>query len=265
MISPGEISKEIAKAFQLGQPIGIVSLVSDSSDLPPARLLVSEDGEVVSGSLGDGAEFDAAAASASRTVVASDREEIGVVEVEGRRLVVEVARPAQELIICGAGHVGQAVARAGILLGFKVLVIDDRPEFANRKFFPDEAVKLVAADFVESIRALNITRASHLVIVTRGHRHDEICLREVIESKAAYLGMIGSRRRTTTIRSRLLKEGISKESLERLRAPIGLDIGALTPEEIAVSIMAEIIMLRRGGAGGEKSAFLRKMVESSQG
>jgi len=101
---------------------------------------------------------------------------------------------------------------------------------------------------------LKITRGAHIVIVTRGHKHDEICLREVIERGARYIGMIGSRRRTTTIREHLRREGVAAEFLRRVHAPIGLDIGAQTPEEIALAIMAEIVLARRGGGGAPKSA-----------
>jgi xanthine dehydrogenase accessory factor len=101
---------------------------------------------------------------------------------------------------------------------------------------------------------LRIAQATHIVIVTRGHKHDEICLREVIQKPARYIGMIGSRRRTTTIREHLRREGAAAEFLRRVHAPIGLDIGAQTPEEIALAILAEIVLVRRGGSGSPKSA-----------
>ena len=173
---------------------------------------------------------------------------------DGVRLLFELARPRPEIIVCGGGHVGEAVARLAPMLGFAVTVIDDRAEFASRARFPDERIRLLSGDFVAALRSLAITRASHLVIVTRGHRHDEICLQEVITSPARYIGMIGSRRRTTTIREHLRREGMSPEFLHRVRAPIGLDIGALTPEEIALAILAEIVLVRRGGTGLPKSA-----------
>jgi xanthine dehydrogenase accessory factor len=108
---------------------------------------------------------------------------------------------------------------------------------------------LIADDFVAALRSLRVTPATHIVIVTRGHRHDEICLHEVIDKPARYIGMIGSRRRTTTIRERLKREGVAPELLRHVHAPIGLDIGALTPEEIALAILAEIVLVRRGGSG----------------
>jgi xanthine dehydrogenase accessory factor len=140
------------------------------------------------------------------------------------------------------------------MLDFKITVIDDRPEFSSREKFPDPGVRLITGDFTEALRSLKITQASHLVIVTRGHRHDEICLREVIEKPARYIGMIGSRRRSTTIREHLRREGVGAEHLRRVHSPIGLDIGAITPEEIALAILAEIILARRGGSGAPKGA-----------
>lgn len=178
---------------------------------------------------------------------------VGETIFDDLRLLFEISRPPLELIVCGGGHVGQAVARAGRFLDFKVTVIDDRADFASRDKFPDEQIQLIADDFVSALRSLKITPATHIVIVTRGHRHDEICLHEVIDKPARYIGMIGSRRRTTTIRERLKREGVAPELLRRVHAPIGLDIGALTPEEIAVAILAEIVLVRRGGTGAPKS------------
>jgi len=146
------------------------------------------------------------------------------------------------------------VAGAARFLNFSVTVIDDRAEFVSRERFPDENVQLIAADFVQALQGLQFTAATHVVIVTRGHKHDELCLREVIERPARYVGMIGSRRRTTTIREHLRREGVSVESLKRVHAPVGLDIGAQTPEEIAFAILSEIVMVRRGGTGMPKGA-----------
>lgn len=243
-----------------------------------ARLLVKEGGATAGGSLGDRALDDVAARHAV-ALMKDERQEIAVArlnelvelgeaiatpageigaEDERRigdaRLLFEISRPPLELIICGGGHVGQAVAKAGALLDFKITVIDDRPEFSSREKFPDPGVRLITGDFTEALRELKITQTSHVVIVTRGHRHDEICLREVIEKPARYIGMIGSRRRATTIREHMRREGVGAENLRRVHSPIGLDIGAITPEEIALAILAEIVLARRGGSGAPKGA-----------
>jgi len=274
-LSATEISSALKQSLADGEALCIVSLMETdgrpASDI--ARLLVKEGGALIGGSLGDGALDEIAARHAlalmkddrqeivvgrPNELIASLENEIGAEEFEKRvgdaRLLFEISRPPLELIICGGGHVGQAVAKVGALLDFKITVIDDRPEFSSRDKFPDPGVRLIAGDFTEALRAMKITRASHVVIVTRGHRHDEICLREVIEKPARYIGMIGSRRRSTTIREHLRREGVGAEHLRRVHSPIGLDIGAMTPEEIALAILAEIVLARRGGSGAPKGA-----------
>ncbi len=256
MLSPTEISAAINRAFANGHALAIVSIVAQAAE-KTMRLLIEEDSAIVGGTLDLGQAVDAAAAEQALLLMADERQEIVTQNVGETRLLFEIARPPLELIICGGGHVGLAVAQAGLFLGFRVTVIDDRAEFVARERFPDERIHLIADDFVAALQSLKITPASHLVIVTRGHKHDEICLNEVIHQPARYIGMIGSRRRTTTIRAHLKREGVSDESLRRVYAPIGLDIGAQTPEEIALAILAEIVMLRRGGDGRAKSAFVR--------
>ncbi|MFN7927293.1 MAG: XdhC family protein [Blastocatellia bacterium] len=260
MLSPLEISTAIQRAFANGHSLAIVSIVAQAgqSTEKVTRLLIEEGGLVVGGTLDLTQSLDAAATEQALALIADERQEIVTQTIENTRLLFEIARPPLELIVCGGGHVGQAVAQAGLFLGFRVTVIDDRAEFAGRGRFPDERIHLIADDFVTALQSLKITPASHLVLVTRGHKHDEICLREVVDKPARYIGMIGSRRRTTTIRAHLKREGIADDLMQRVYAPIGLDIGAQTPEEIAVAILAEIVMIRRGGEGRAKSAFVRE-------
>ncbi len=258
MMSAPEISAAINQAFANGHSLAIVSIVAQAGQPveKATRLLVEEGGAIVGGTL-VAQSLDASATEQALALIADERQEIVTQTIGNTRLLFEIARPPLELIVCGGGHVGQAVAQAGMFLGFCVTVIDDRAEFAGRERFPDERINLITDDFVAALQSLKITPASHLVIVTRGHKHDEICLREVINKPARYIGMIGSRRRTTTIRAHLKREGIADELMRRVYAPIGLDIGAQTPEEIALAILAEIIMIRHGGNGGAKSAFVR--------
>lgn len=271
MLTASEIARALEASLKAGHSLAIVSLMARDGriDEHTARLLVAGDGALIGGSLGDSV-LDAAAARQAVALLADDRREIVVADANeltasssgeidlqafGQvRLLFEISRPPLELIVCGGGHVGQAVAIAGRFLDFNVTVIDDRADFASREKFPDERIRLIADDFVAALRSLRITPATHIVIVTRGHRHDEICLQEVIGSTARYIGMIGSRRRTTTIRERLKREGVAPELLRQVHAPIGLDINALTPEEIALAILAEIVLVRRGGSGAPKSA-----------
>lgn len=278
MLSATEISSALKQALADGEAMCVVSLM-ETDGWPAthvARLLVKDGGATAGGSLGDRA-LDEVAARHAVALMKDERQEIAVAHLNGlgglaaspagetgaddverrtddARLLFEISRPPLELIICGGGHVGQAVAKAAALLNFKITVIDDRPEFSSLEKFPDPGVRLITGDFTEALRALKITQASHVVIVTRGHRHDEICLREVIEKPARYIGMIGSRRRATTIREHMRREGVGAEHLRRVHSPIGLDIGAITPEEIALAILAEITLTRRGGSGAPKGA-----------
>jgi xanthine dehydrogenase accessory factor len=255
VLTAATTAQHLQQAQAAGETLALVALLTcDAQALPQTpHLIVNAQGAVIAGSLNDAAlnEF---AAQVAVALMQDERAELVVQSAHDARLLFEIARPPLQLIICGGGHVGQAVAKAARFLDFNVTVIDDRAEFASRDKFPDESVKLLAQDFVEALRSLSITPATHIVIVTRGHRHDEICLQEVIDKPARYIGMIGSRRRTTTIRERLKREGVSASHLQRVNAPIGLDIGALTPEEIALAIMSEIVLVRRGGTGIPKSA-----------
>ena len=156
-------------------------------------------------------------------------------------LAIEIIRPKLELLIFGGGHVGQAVALIGALMGYDVTVVDDREEFASRARLPDPRIGLLVSDYASAAGKVTISSGTVVVIVTRGHQYDELCLKSVVGSRAAYIGMIGSRRRVMSVFKKLVAEGFSERDLQRVHAPIGLRIGARTPQEIAVSILAEII------------------------
>jgi xanthine dehydrogenase accessory factor len=157
------------------------------------------------------------------------------------KIIAEKILGEQALFVMGAGHVGQAVALMAALLGYNVSVIDDRPEFACREKFPDSRINLIVKPFEAAIKTLDINERSAVVIVTRGHQFDEMCLRLLLGKRVKYLGMIGSKRRILSIFKKLEAEGMSRSDFERVRAPIGLAIGAVSPQEIAVAILAEII------------------------
>ncbi|SMB99586.1 xanthine dehydrogenase accessory factor [Thermanaeromonas toyohensis ToBE] len=159
---------------------------------------------------------------------------------------LEPVLPEPHLLILGGGHVGQKVATLAKEVGYRVTVVDDRPEFANRQLFP-QADEVICDSFASALDRISIDPSTYVVIVTRGHRHDYDCLRRVISSPAAYIGMIGSSRKVKGIMEGLAAEGVPRERLARVYAPIGLDIGAETPAEIAVSILAEIIQVYRQG------------------
>lgn len=156
-------------------------------------------------------------------------------------LIIERVNGKPSIFIFGAGHVGQALALTSILLGYEVVVVDDRAEFASRIRLPDPRIKLVVDDFDKAIESLNIGARSAAVIVTRGHQFDEICLENLLRFHLSYLGMIGSRRRVISIFKRLTQRGFADVDLSKVHAPIGLSIGARSPQEIAIAILAEII------------------------
>ncbi|HSQ79097.1 MAG TPA: XdhC family protein, partial [Candidatus Bathyarchaeia archaeon] len=172
-----------------------------------------------------------------------------VTEAKERMWFIEPVRPLPRLVIAGAGHVGRAVARLGSLLDFSVTVIDDREEFANIANVPD-ADEIVAADIGEAIKAVEDSPDNYFVIVTRGHQKDAEALRAAIGRPAAYIGMIGSRRKIELMECEFLENGwATKDEWAAVHAPIGLDIGSRTVEEIAVSIAAELVKVRSARLG----------------
>lgn len=240
------------EALEGGEPVvGLMVLESDGgAPAPGERMCVWADR--AAGTLGD-ANLDDAAIRMARGILhggapAGPRR----VEAGGHRctLYVEPHLPPPELVIVGAGHVARPLCRIGAMLGFRVTVLDDRPEFATRERFPEAAV-VRPADFADPFRGLEIGPRTYLVLVTRGHKYDFEALRTVLHRPRlpAYVGMIGSRRRTRAALEQLVREGIDPGRLRTVHAPIGLDVGAETPEEIAIAIAAEIVMTRRGGTG----------------
>ena len=246
-----EMAQAVAAALDAlsgGEPVVRVVVVAAPAAAVGRHLLVWA--ERVEGALGD-AVLEAEAVSLARALLAGEqgvRE--GIREVMGYALYLEAHRPPPELVIVGAGHIARPLCTLGALLGFEVTVLDDRPEFATRERFP-EAREVRRADFAAPLEGLTLGPRAHLVLVTRGHKYDFEALRDVLLRPVlpAYVGMVGSRRRTRAALTQLAREGIPPERLERIHAPIGLDLGAETPEEIAVAIAAELIKLRRGGTG----------------
>ncbi len=261
-------------ALEKGETAAMATLVGPE-DLAPSllgrRLLLRADGTMV-GSLG-GPALDEAARSLCQAALAGPPrahvesisltpyvlEDIGMAPSAPLRAFVEVAQPPPTLLVVGAGHIGRPLSRMGKELGFSVAVLDDRAEFASRERFP-EADRIIVGDFAEELRRFPITSSTYVVLVTRGHLEDERALRQVIGSSAAYVGMIGSRRRVRAVLNRLEREGVSGELIRRVYSPIGLEIGAETPEEIAVSILAEVIHVRRHGDRHPSSSSARELL-----
>jgi xanthine dehydrogenase accessory factor len=175
------------------------------------------------------------------------------------KILFERIQPEPRIVICGAGHVGAALAKLASFAGYRTTLIDDRPEFVTRERFPEQLIELLAADgWAEGVRkAIGTGAGVSVAIVTRGHSEDEECLRSVMATNPDYVGLIGSKRRTNIVLDRLRATGVDESKLMKVRAPVGLDIGAVTPEEVALAILAEIVAERRGGEGGSLSAWRR--------
>jgi xanthine dehydrogenase accessory factor len=165
---------------------------------------------------------------------------------QGKHYLVEALGHAGTVYIFGAGHVSQQLAPLATLVGFRTVVLDDRREFANRQRFPDADEVIVLDSFQRAVEGLEINADSYLVLVTRGHAYDQTVLRQALSTQAGYIGMIGSGRKRDTIYAALGKAGFSRQDFDRVSSPIGLKIEAETPEEIAVSIVAELIRVRAG-------------------
>jgi xanthine dehydrogenase accessory factor len=166
---------------------------------------------------------------------------------ERAEIFLQVLPAMQKVIIVGAGHLAIPLVKFARILGFHITVLDDRVMYANRERFPDVEEVLVG-DMAQILRGIEITPQTYIVLITRGHQYDEPCLREIIHSPAKYIGMIGSKRRVKACFIRFRdEEGIPEELLKKVHAPIGLDINAESPEEIALAIISEMVKVRRGG------------------
>jgi xanthine dehydrogenase accessory factor len=268
----------ISKAIDGVLDEGVAAVLITVIDLPEgeslkfrvgSKLLTPESGERV-GTLG-AAELDEAVRRQAHTFL-SLRDEARVFKVEefaaalaefhGVQLLFELIEAEPRLVIAGAGHVGASLARLAALVGYRVTLVDDRPEFISRDLFSapgEKAIDLIVADnWADSMStAIAGGRGVSVAIVTRGHKQDEDCLRAAIPARPDYVGMIGSKRRTNIVLDKLRTEGSDNEQLLKVHAPIGLDIGAVSPEEVALAILAEIVANRRGGSAAPLSEWRR--------
>jgi xanthine dehydrogenase accessory factor len=260
---------EVTAALEGGPPVLVATVIaSPEASLVGGKMLVRPDGSALGG-LGDAALDTAVTVDASdafrrhavetlyfdREGKRTSRRDAG--EGESYQVMIEVHERPATLLIIGGGHIGKALATVGNLCGFSVEIIDDRPEYANAERFP-EADRITCGRFDEVLDGYQIDPNTYVVCVTRGHKHDETSLRLVAASAAAYVGMIGSKRRVGAVLQHLIEDGLEPDAISRVHTPIGLDIGAETPEEIAVAIMAEIIHVRRGGSGLSMREAIRR-------
>jgi xanthine dehydrogenase accessory factor len=253
-----DIYEEIVKLRQEGRRGAVATIVNVRGSVPSfetAKMLVRDDGSIL-GTIGGGC-VEADVWRAAREVMEAEKArtltfdlnhdpkyDTGLVCGGTLDVFIEPIIPQALLYIFGAGHVSANLYRTAKMAGFDLVVIDDRDTYANRQRFP-EAREVIAEDFDQAMSRLTPNESSYIVIVTRGHRDDMRVLRWAVQTKAGYVGMIGSKRKTIAIARELQKEGLAASLFERVHAPIGLDIGAVTPEEIAVAITAELIAVRR--------------------
>ncbi len=261
MMNTTGVYAEIQDALQHGERVVVVTVVKTVGSAPcpiGSKMLVHADGSISEGIAGPLTDAKVAQEALralseghSQTVhVHMDADKGEAVGSCGATLEVllEVLRPEPRLIIVGAGYVAQALTRLSLNLDYRIVVVDDRRDFANPQTF-SEKIQLAFGDIPQTLRQLEPDESSWIVIVTRGHTLDKDALHAALESKATYIGMIGSPSKVKNIFKTLLKEGISAERLAQVHAPIGLDLGAETPDEIALSIAAEMLMLRKNGTG----------------
>lgn len=271
-----EATAEVLDAREARHPMALVVGVSGSPEFVGTRVVVRQakgGAKSLVGSFGDAVLDDGALALGTQRLEEHRASTKGLYELKSAsgstiQVYVEVHYPQPDLVIVGAGHIAQPLCSMGALMGFRVIVVDDRPDFATRERFP-EAERIVRVDFMDPFADIPIHSTSHIVLVTRGHKYDFECLRHLLKSEVEppYVGMIGSRRRIRAAFSQLQGEGMPKDRLSRVRAPIGLDIGAETPVEIAVAVAAEIVLQWRGGTGvpmAEQERILERFFKESE-
>jgi xanthine dehydrogenase accessory factor len=247
------IVRMVEELLERGEIALLVTRVAGPGNVG-AKLLVREIGETT-GTLGD-EELDRRVLAQAASFLAS-REETRLVD---GALLFERLQPAPRLVVCGAGHVGASLAKLAAFAGYQTTLLDDRAEFLKRERFPETQIELmVADDWTSAARdAVGNGRGVSVAVVTRGHNEDEQCMHAVVCANPDYVGLIGSKRRTSIVIERLREAGVTDEQLKKIHAPIGLDIGAVTPEEVALAILAEIVAERRGSPGGSLSSWRRR-------
>src|ERR1700691_3737983 len=258
LFQPMDVYEQIVQLRRDGRRGAVATIVNVRGSIPSfktAKMLVRDDGSIV-GTIGGGC-VEAEVWQAAREVMESERPrtltfdlnqdpkyDTGFVWGGPLDFFIEPVLPPADLYIFGAGHVAASLYKVARIAGFDVTIVDDREAYATRERFP-EAHQVIAEDFDKAAAQLTPSESSYIVIVTRGHRDDMRMLRWAVQTPARYVGMIGSKRKTITIFKELQEEGLPAHLFDRVHAPVGLDIGAITPEEIAVSITAELIATRR--------------------
>jgi xanthine dehydrogenase accessory factor len=254
-----DVYQEVVESIQSGRRAALATVILSDGSVPRlagAKMLIREDGSSVGTVGGGGAEEQAR--KTAPAVIRSGQAQILRFDMGGKGhdakmvcggqmdIFIEPIAPAEGLYLFGAGHISQHTAALAKTLGFRVTVVDPREEYNSPERFPQADI-LLNKPYEEAFKELDITPNDYVIVVTPGHVLDELCLEYAIGTPARYVGMIGSRNKSKDVFERLMTRGVAPQRLERVYAPIGLPIGAETPEEIAVSIMAEIIRVKRLG------------------
>jgi xanthine dehydrogenase accessory factor len=265
MSSSTTITQQLRKIFAEGAVAALATIIQGRDGIG-AKLLIDQAGQTF-GRFGDESLDLAVKEYAAKFLQSRDGTRVFSVssfapELESwsdAQILFERIESEPRIVICGAGHVGASLARLAAMVGYRGSLIDDRAEFLTRGIVPDEKIELVIANnWFEGVRdAIGDGRGVSVAVVTRGHSEDEECMRAVITTEASYIGLIGSKRRTNIVLDRLRQRGATEAQLRRVHAPVGLDIGAVSPEEVALAIMAEIVAHRRGGTGASLSSWRR--------
>src|SRR5499425_1334289 len=263
-----DIFDEIQRLRQQGRRAALATIVQIRGSVPSfqsAKMLVRDDGSTM-GSVGGGC-VEAEVWTAAQDVLREEKSRVMSFDLTdesmaesglicgGRvEIFIEPILPTPKMVIFGAGHIAT-------LAGFRTTIVDNRPVYANAERFP-EAERIYSESFEEAFEQIVPTDNTYVIIVTRGHQEDQNVLRWAVQTDARYIGMIGSKRKIRSIADQLESEGIPRERLERVYMPIGLDIGAVLPEEIAVAIVAEVIHVQRAGFKHPGSKKLFQTVHS---
>jgi xanthine dehydrogenase accessory factor len=274
-----DVYEELVRLRRLGQKCALATIIEVRGSIPSfqsAKLLIREDGSLV-GTVGGGC-VEAEVWNAAREVIESGQPrrlsfnlgqdaayDNGLICGGQLDIYVEPIIPQPRAFIFGAGHISKSLSKMASQAGFSTIVIDDRESFANRERFP-EAGEVFSGEYEEVFPRLAVNQDSYVIIVTRGHRDDLRVLRWAVGTPARYVAMIGSKRKVIAVVKELEKEGVPRQAFERIHAPMGLEIGAVTPEEIAVSVVAEMIAVRRNPDSGwrevSKSIFFSESLKA---
>jgi xanthine dehydrogenase accessory factor len=271
-----DVYDELIRLRRLGQKCALATIVQVRGSIPSfesAKLLVREDGSMI-GTIGGGC-VEAEVWNAAREVMETEKSKhmsfnLGQDAAYDNGLIcggqldvfVEPVIPSPRAIIFGAGHISKSLCKVASLAGFSTTIVDNRDSFANRERFP-EADEIFAEEYEDVFPKLSIYESTYLIIVTRGHRDDMRVLRWAATTPARYVAMIGSKRKVLSVVKELEKDGLSREQLDRIYAPMGLEIGAISPEEIAISVAAEMIAVRRNPKSNWRSLSMSVFADES--